>query len=332
MSDLRTRMSRRVTVVMGGPSPEHDVSLQSGHGVAEALARRGWTVDSVTIPRDGTTAAAREYARAALAQAHPSVVFLATHGTFGEDGTLQTLCESLHLPYTGSDARASQIGMDKALSRRRFEAAELAVPRWKQVDCARGVPETVPLDDWTYPLVVKPSSQGSSVGVTIVERPAHLPSALAEAARYDETILVEEYVRGREVTVGVLGEQPLPVIEICPSRLFFDYTAKYTQGMTQYRVPAVLDPAVAQAVQAAAVVAHRAVGCRHLSRTDFILRSDGQPVVLEVNTIPGFTPTSLVPKAAACIGISYDDLCERLVTMAWQESAGAIRPAQPQVR
>ncbi len=320
-------MAVSVAVVMGGPSPEHEISLNSGHGVAQALKRRGFLVTAVTIPRDITLRSARAFAKSALVGAHPAVVFLATHGPFGEDGTLQALCDSLHVPYTGSDARASRLGMDKVLSRRRFEAAGLLVPRWTQLDCTRGVPVPLPLPDWSVPLVVKPSSQGSSVGVSIVEEAARWHPAVEAAARYSHTVLVEEFVRGREVTVGVLGEEPLPVIEICPSRPFFDYAAKYTQGLTQYFVPAELDAAVARTVQAAAVAAHRAIGCRHLSRTDCILNPAGRPVVLEVNTIPGFTPTSLVPKAAACLGISYDELCERLVLMASDEAPGAIQPA-----
>lgn len=152
--------------------------------------------------------------------------------------------------------------------------------------------------------------------MSIVGREEQLPAALAEAGRYGPAILVEEFVAGREVTVGVLGEDPLPVIEVRPTHPFFDYTAKYTPGATEYLVPAPLPPEAAASVQAAGLAAHRALGCRHLSRTDFILRPDGVPVVLEVNTIPGLTPTSLLPKAAACVKLFYDELCEQLVLMA----------------
>lgn len=198
------------------------------------------------------------------------------------------------------------------------------VPRWQVLDRADRRPPR--LDGWSYPLVVKPTNQGSSLGVSIVEAPGELERAITDAGRYDSRILIEEFVAGHELTVGVLGEEPLPVVEIRPRQPFFDYTAKYTAGVTDYLVPAILPPATAARVQAAGLAAHRALGCRHLSRTDLILTHREEPVVLEVNTIPGFTPTSLLPKAAACGGCSYEELCERIVMMAWQGSAHLVRP------
>jgi len=303
----------KVAVLMGGPSGEHEVSLKSGHGVVEALTRRRWPVQPVIIPKACAVDEACETARCALLASGADVAFLALHGPFGEDGTIQSLCEALHLAYTGSTARASRLGIDKAASRKRFAAAGLAVPRWELLD---GSAQPVRVTRCAYPLVVKPVSQGSSLGVSIVREEAQLPAAFAEAGRYGPRILIEEFVAGREVTVGVLGDEPLPVVEIRPTHPFFDYTAKYTPGATDYLVPAPLPPDLAASVQAAGLAAHRALGCRHLSRTDLILRPDGVPVVLEVNTIPGLTPTSLLPKAAACVHLGYDELCEQLLLMA----------------
>lgn len=314
----------RVVVVMGGPSGEHDISLKSGHGVAEALARRGFVVRPLEIPKTVSVEEACALARETLRAAAPEVAFLALHGPFGEDGTVQQVCEELHVLYTGSDVRASRLGMDKVASRRRFELAGLHVPAWHIIDTQR---PAVTIKGIAYPLVVKPSDQGSSLGVSLVKREEELQPAVEEAARYSHTILLEEFIAGREVTVGVLGEEVLPVVEIRPHHAFFDFAAKYTAGETDYLVPAPLPPAIAAQAQAAGLSAHRAIGCRHLSRTDILLRADGTPVVLEVNTIPGFTPTSLVPKAAAHIGISYDALCERLVVMAAESAHHLAGPA-----
>lgn len=311
-----------VAVLMGGPSSEHEVSLRSGGGVADALTRRRWRVERVPISKAGTVAEASLFTRQALQQAHPDVVFIALHGTFGEDGTVQALCEELQLTYTGSTASVSRLGMDKVASRRSFESAGLHVPKGWAVDPADpGVLQ----QPFPYPIVVKPVAQGSSVGVSIVRRAADLPSALADAGRFGSPVLVEEFVQGREVTGAIVGEEPLPVIEIRTTHPFFDYTAKYSAGFTEYLVPAPLNASVTKLVQDAALRAHRAIGCRHLSRTDFILTNDNVPVVLEINTIPGFTPTSLVPKAAACAQMPYDELCEQLVLMAWHGTPHAAR-------
>jgi len=304
-----------VAVLMGGPSDEHAISLKSGHGVEEALSRRGHRVDAVEIPKAIPVDEAVAFARRALQQHSPEVVFIALHGRFGEDGTIQQVCEALHLAYVGSGPEASRVGLDKIASRTRFEQARLAVPRWRVIEPSAGE-SLEQVQAWPYPLVVKPSNQGSSLGVSVVQEPAALVGAVAEAAQFGSHVLIEEFIRGREVTVGVLGDEPLPVVEIRPRNHFFDYRAKYTPGLTDYLVPAPLPPRLARAVQAAGLAAHRTLGCRHLSRADLILRDDGVPVLLEVNTIPGFTPLSLLPKAAACLGMDYDTLCEQLVAMA----------------
>lgn len=310
------KRSLAIGVLMGGPSSEHAISLKSGHGIFEALARRGWIVHEIVIPQALTVGEARTFTRRELALHRIDVAFVALHGPFGEDGTIQQLCEELPVLYTGCGPQASRLGLDKVASRERFERAGVPVPRWRLIDPSRPADVTAALAALRLPVVVKPTNQGSSIGVSIVERKADIANAIEEAARYDARVLVEEFVRGREVTVGILAEQPLPVIEIKPSRQFFDFSAKYTSGLTDYLVPAPLKEDVARGIQAVGLAAHQALGCRHFSRVDLILRDSGEPVVLEVNTIPGFTATSLLPKAAACAGISYDELCERIIAMA----------------
>ena len=336
--------SLMVAVLMGGPSAEHDISLKSGRGVVEALTKRQWTVQPLVIPKTFSVAASCAFVEQAFEASHPDVAFIALHGTFGEDGTMQALCERLHIAYTGSDAASSRLGMDKVASRRRFEEIGLMVPRWQLINMAQSSrlkaegnslePSTLNLERYhqpsafslQLPLVVKPSNQGSSLGVSLVRREDEFEAALSAAGHYGSPVIVEEFIVGREMTVGILDEEPLPVVEIRPRQPFFDYTAKYTAGVTDYLVPAILPPATAARVQAAGLAAHRALGCRHLSRTDLILTHREEPVVLEINTIPGFTPTSLLPKAAACGGCSYEELCERIVMMAWQGSAHLVRP------
>ena len=329
---------RRVAVVMGGPSGEHAISLKSGLGVAEALAQRRWLVRPIVIPQALSMAEASDAARHALRQAAPDVVFIALHGPFGEDGTIQQVCEELRLAYTGSGAAASRLGMDKIASRKRFEEAGLCVPPWFTVDCAHGLHSAEATVRAGFlsgrailPLVVKPPGQGSSLGVSIVRREEELGPALEEAGRYGALVLIEGFVPGRELTVGILHDEPLPVIEIHPHAGFFDFAAKYTVGSTDYIVPAELTPAIAGTVQAVGLAAHRAIGCRHFSRADVILAHDNVPVVLEVNTIPGFTPTSLLPKAAGCVGLSYDALCEQIVVMALAGACSA-RPGSGERR
>ena len=308
--------SSTVAVVMGGPSAEHEISLKSGHGVAQALAARGWRVERLVIPKTLTPEEALEETRRGLIASHADVAFLALHGAFGEDGSVQQLCEDLSIAYPGSGPQASRLGLDKVESRRRFEQADLTVPHWQLVPSTLAATRAAIRAGFSYPLVIKPTNQGSSIGVSLVAADDHVAPAVREAARYDERLLIEGFVQGREVTVGIVEERALPLVEIRPRHAFFDYTAKYTPGQTDYLVPAKLPASTARRVQACGLRAHEAIGCRHLSRVDMILNAKDEPVILEVNTIPGFTATSLLPKAAACLGVSYDELCERLVKLA----------------
>ncbi|MBI4355142.1 MAG: D-alanine--D-alanine ligase [Candidatus Omnitrophica bacterium] len=337
----------RVGVLMGGPSAEREISLQSGQAVAAALRERHHVIP-IDVPNDpellqaidaqwmpagnilsepvGKTAgrveglerAPRALAAvvAELRAAQLDVAFIALHGPFGEDGTMQLLLEQLGVPYTGSGVRPSQRAMDKVISRVIFDREGLRVPQYHVVTArtAGSLRLTIP-----PPVVVKPVSQGSSIGVTLVDRADTLPEALSLAFRYDPRVLIEEFIPGREVTVGILGDQALPVVEICPKRAFFDFAAKYQAGETGYEVPAKLEETVTFAAQETALRAHRVLGCRHVSRVDMILREGRIPVILELNTIPGFTATSLVPKAAQAAGLTFEALCERLVELALQE-------------
>jgi len=320
--------TRNIAVLMGGPSAEHEISLKSGRGVVAALRRRGWPVTPVLLPHNLSVEDAAEFSRGRLVDARAEAAFLALHGPFGEDGTIQAVCDALGVAYTGSGAQASRLGLDKVESRKRFERAGLSVPKWHLLSPAKlqGVEEM--LARLHFPVVVKPTNQGSSIGVSIAAHHGEFFNAVEEAARYDTRVLVEEFVRGREVTVGILGTRALPIVEIQSTHQFFDYTAKYTPGQTTYTVPAPLDPAVTRRVQACGLRAHRALRCRHFSRVDLILNDANEPVVLEVNTIPGLTATSLLPKAAAYRGLSYDALCEQLVLMAWDGRRNGHAPSR----
>ncbi len=313
----------RVGVLMGGPSAEREISLKSGRAVCAALEQVGCcaTAIEVSAGADIETALLTR-----LRAASVDVAFIALHGTFGEDGGVQRLLDREGLPYIGSSAEASAVAMDKVAARVQFEAAGLSIPRGialRQERWADGAarPELMRrIASLGEPVVVKPSAQGSSIGVQIVPS-SQAALAIDGAFSYGSVVLVEEYVTGRELTVGMLEDQPLPVIEIVPSHRFFDFTAKYQAGMTEYRVPAPIDAATARAVQDAASAAHRALGCRDCSRVDLILTPAGLPAVLEVNTIPGFTGTSLLPKAAAAAGIAFPELCLRLVRAAVRRGA-----------
>ncbi len=290
-----------ITVMLGGPGTEREVSLRSGAEVAKALRSLGHQVHEVDpidqqwkLPR-GT-----------------DVVFLALHGTYGEDGTVQNRLEELGMVYTGCDPEASRIGFDKFLTKQRCVASGIPTARFLLVD---SVPANWPMG-WDPPVVLKPARQGSSVGLQFVERVSDWSRALAEAMRYDGQVLMEEKIAGRECTVGILADKPLPLVEIRPKTGIYDYQAKYSAGITDYLCPAPFDEATSEQIQAAGLGAFQAIGGRDYSRVDVIVRPTGEPVVLEVNTLPGMTETSLLPKAAAAAGISYPQLCQRMVELA----------------
>jgi D-alanine-D-alanine ligase len=295
---------RKVAVLYGGLSSERDVSLKTGAACAEALRSKGYDVALVDVDKE---VAARLRAERA------EVAFNALHGRFGEDGCIQGLLEAMGIPYTGSGVTASAVGMDKVVSKTLFRSAGLAVTEYRVFPQARAAaiaPSDLPFG---LPCVVKPAGEGSSVGVSLVKDPKALRAACEEATRWKGDVIVERYVKGKEIQVAVLEGKALGVIEVVPANEFYDYAAKYTAGTTQYFYPARIPEADARRVSEAAEVAHRALGCDGVTRTDFILAPDGTPYILEVNTLPGMTSTSLVPKIARGNGISFEDLCERLL-------------------
>jgi D-alanine-D-alanine ligase len=238
------------------------------------------------------------------------LVFIALHGGHGENGALQGLLEVLCIPYTGSGVLASSLAMDKEMSKLVFREHGLAVAPYRIVEEHEGGFVTLP---FAYPWVVKPIAEGSSIGVTIVKTADELPQALAEAFRYGSRILVEQYLAGKEIQIGILGDSALGGVEVRPKAEFYSYEAKYTSGMTEYILPPEINADDYAALQVAALRAHRALGCRGASRVDFILAADGTPYILEVNTVPGLTETSLLPKIAGGAGLSFSDLVEEMV-------------------
>lgn len=292
-----------LAVLMGGPGSEREVSLRSGAAVANALRGGGYRVSEVDV-RDGGFAL----------PADTGLCFNMVHGTFGEDGGLQAALDARGIAYTGEGAAGSRLAFDKIGSKRRFDEAGVPTPRWEAF--ASGGRPTMPL-----PLVIKAPREGSSVGVHIVKDPGELEAALADCAGLDNETLAEEFVRGRELTVGVVGGRALAVVEIRPHEGFYDYQHKYTKGASDYFCPAPLDPETTARVQSVALAAHRALGLEVYSRVDVLLRDDGAPYVLETNTIPGMTETSLLPKAAAAVGLGFLELCEEIARLSLSRNA-----------
>ena len=290
-----------ITVMLGGPSAEREVSLRSGAAVAKALRSLGHDVTDVD-PKDGQFDLPPK----------TEVVFLALHGTYGEDGTVQRRLDELGALYTGCDAEGSRIAFDKVLAKQRCVEAGVPTAKFLVLNS-----ENAPLPKgWQPPLVVKPVRQGSSVGLQFVEHAEDWQMALAEALKFDSEVLIEEKIVGRETTVGILGGEPLPVVEVRPKVGGYDYKNKYTAGRTEYFCPADFDSVMTKRIQATALGAFQAIGGRDYARVDVMVRAGGEPVVLEVNTLPGMTETSLLPKAAAAMGLNYAQLCQRMVDLA----------------
>jgi D-alanine-D-alanine ligase len=295
-----------IVVMLGGPSAEREVSLRSGAGVVKALRSLGHTVFEID-PKIPDWALPPE----------TEVVCLAPlHGTYGEDGQVQQQLEKLGVLYTGCDSESSRIAFDKVLTKQKCIKAGVPTAKFLVVNSAQ-----VPFPkDFQPPLVVKPVRQGSSVGLQFVDRIEDWPNALAEAQKFDAEILVEEKIIGRECTVGILEDEALPIVEVRPKAGAYDYRNKYTAGCTEYFCPADFDAAITKGIQAAAFGAFRAIDGRDYARVDVMVRGNGEPVVLEVNTLPGMTETSLLPKAAAAAGLSYEELCQRMIDLAWRRN------------
>jgi len=300
-------VKRRVGVLYGGRSSEREVSLRSGQAVFEALVARGHDAVLVDV---GLDVAQR------LAAERVEVAFIALHGRYGEDGCVQGLLESMGIPYTGSGVAASALGMDKTLAKVVLAARGVPVPDGLTLTPAAARGFDAAKLPFPFPVFVKPAREGSSVGVHLCNDAAALTAALADADKYGD-LLVERYHRGREVQGAVLDGEGLGVIEVRPRSAFYDYQAKYhSGGTTEYLFPAPLPPADYQRVLDTAVAAHRALGCAGATRSDLILGEDGSLVLLEVNTLPGMTASSLLPKIAAGKGLDFPSLCERLLESA----------------
>jgi D-alanine-D-alanine ligase len=299
----------RIGVLMGGPSAEREISLQSGEAVYTALKDIGADVSKLDITSDS-----QRETHDLISNNNIDIAFIALHGPFGEDGRIQNILQGLGMPYTGSGPRASFLAMDKIASRQIFVRLGLKVPASQFID--KNIYQNTDNLFAGFPLVVKPATQGSSIGLSIVDNKEDLLKALDLAFQYDERVIVERYIGGREITVGILAEKPLPVIEIVPKNRFFDFQAKYQKGLTDYIVPANLPAEVKRIAQRSALLAHKSLGCFGCSRVDMILDQNNKVVVLEVNTIPGLTQTSLLPKAAKVVGIEFPDLVLRLLELA----------------
>lgn len=301
---------RRVGVVMGGSSGERDVSLASGHAVARALQDRGFDVVPVVLEPD------LDWARQ-LRNARIDVAFLALHGRLGEDGCVQGLCEVLGIPYTGSNVLASALAMDKVKAKELFHHHNVPTPPYYTI-CRDD--DLTKLEDlhgsFGFPVIVKPRGEGSSLGVRKCSSLLEMMEAVQTALQFDEVVLIERFIRAKEVNVGVLNGRVLGAIEIAPKKGIYDYEAKYTPGMSEYFMPARLAPTRYRGVLNLAERAARALGCTGACRVDLLVTEGENEYVLEVNTLPGLTETSLLPKIAAAAGYSFADLCEAILQSA----------------
>jgi len=306
---------KHIAVLMGGPGSERDVSLATGRGVSDALRSLGAEVSDLDVRGADFDLPAQT-----------EIAFNAIHGTFGEDGQVQEILEGRGVAYTGEGVAESRIAFDKILSKEKFDAAGVATPEWEII--RPGEHPTMAL-----PFVIKAPRQGSTVGIYIVKEEAELEPALRAAVEYDERLLVERFVPARELTVGVLGDLALPIIEIIAKGGFYDFAEKYpflnpnaaAGGGARHVCPAEISAGQTRAIQALALQAHRSLGLQVYSRVDVMLPESGAATVLELNTIPGMTPTSLLPEAAAAAGITYPQLCARIIELSLARGRSGVR-------
>lgn len=301
-----------IGVLMGGCSSEREISFKSGKAVLKAFTDAG--LDAVSLVIDSEEA---QVNKRLLQESGVCFAFIALHGRYGEDGGIQTVLDEIGIPYAGSGPQASRTAMNKILTQKILKAAGLPVADFCAVSKTLPSPGNMVREFFKGDaVVIKPALEGSSIGIRIVRDDAQIEDALSQAFMYGDDVLAERFVKGRELTVGILGGQALPIVEIRTSRGFFDFEAKYQKGMTEYLVPADLPAETAGQIGSLALAAFQAVGCRDFARVDFLLAEDGNPVILEINTIPGFTETSLLPMAAACAGYDFSGLCVQLMRSA----------------
>ncbi len=290
--------------MMGGLSREREISLKTGKAVLKALTEKGYTVTGIDVGDDVAEKLLKEKIECA---------FLALHGRFGEDGTIQGMLELMRIPYTGSGVLASALAMHKVMSKKFFLCEKIPTPRYEvfqREEIKKELPKRISLP---LPVVVKPAREGSTIGVSIVREDEELGPALTKAGDHDEEILVEEFMKGREITVGILKNIPLPIIEIAPKSGFYDYHAKYTKGETQYILPARIPRERYLYAQEMSLKAFQKLGCTGVGRVDLMTDENENPFVIDVNTMPGMTETSLLPMAARYAGIPFEDLVERIL-------------------
>ena len=302
-----------ITVLAGGDSPEREVSLTSGRCVSTALVKKGHTVKIVDP--------ARENLCRHVIENRPDCVFIALHGGSGEGGAVQGFLETAGIPYTGSDTGASALCLNKILSKTLLAAENIPTPGFHRIDPGHGKPE----NPFGFPVVVKPARLGSTIGISIVREEKSLPEAVTRALSYDTLVFLERYVPGTEVTVSILGNttpRVLPMIQIETPSGFYDYRAKYTPGGSTHRIPPALEDAVLDRIGAVSLETYRVLGCCGFARTELIVDRRGNPFVIDVNTIPGLTETSLFPDSARAAGIEFDELCETLVQLGIEKWTG----------
>jgi D-alanine-D-alanine ligase len=295
---------KKIGVMMGGLSREREISMRTGKAILKALTEKGYHALPVDVRQDIAEILIKESIE---------VAFIALHGRFGEDGTIQGMLELMRIPYTGSGVLASALALHKIMAKKFFFCEHIPTPTYEVLyrnDIEKSSPQTISLP---FPVVVKPAREGSTIGISIVKKKEELIPALKEAGEYDEEILVEEFMKGSEITVGILEDIPLPVIEIVPKSGFYDYHAKYTKGETEYIIPARIPREKYLYAQEVSLRAFQALGCSGCARVDLMTDEEGNPFVIDVNTMPGMTETSLLPKAAQYAGVSFEDLVERIL-------------------
>ena len=295
---------KKIGVMMGGLSREREISLKTGKAILRALTEKGYNASPVDVGPDIAETLIKEKIE---------IAFIALHGRFGEDGTVQGMLELMRIPYTGSGVLASALALHKIMAKKFFLCENIPTPTYEvflREEIEKNPPQNTSLP---LPLVVKPAREGSTIGVSIVREENELIPALKEAGKYDDEILVEEFMQGREITVGILEDIPLPIIEIVPKSGFYDYHSKYTKGETEYIIPARIPREKYLYAQDISLKAFQVLGCAGCARVDLMTDEDGNPFVIDVNTMPGMTETSLLPKAASYAGIPFEELVERIL-------------------
>ena len=294
---------------MGGICSEKEISMKTGMSIAENIDPR-YQIECIQLEDDYTQLSNRLQSS--------DLVFNALHGGMGENGDIQSFMDMYKINYTGSGAKASTLAMDKQITKLIASAENIPTPQWilLRVDNIIGANLIEESDKFTYPVVIKPNGEGSTMGLSIIKDPSAIDIAIEQASEYSNEIIVEEYIPGREITVGILGNKALPIVEIFPNHDIYDYECKYTEGMSRYVVPAEILPELTHQIQQDALKLYKAMGCRHYARVDFRLNPENQYYLLEINTLPGLTLTSLLPKAALATGLDYPSLIETIINIA----------------